>query len=150
MWRYAEKKIYNTLLEWKNTKSRECLLVKGATLSLNNFIKNYAPPFAYKLISGSVGVSDTKITLPLYMTMFIWTKNKKKRETVLTPSPSYFYEHLSAIDFIIKSFCSLVQGCFFMYAATLSPWTSATFFLSSSLSFLFDGKCTITFMLKPP
>lgn len=43
----------------------------GATLSLNNFIKNYAPPFAYKLISGSVGVSDTKITLPLYMTMFI-------------------------------------------------------------------------------
>lgn len=43
----------------------------GATLSLNNFIKNYEPPFAYKLISGNLGVSDTKITLPLYMTMFI-------------------------------------------------------------------------------
>lgn len=43
----------------------------GATLSLNNFIKNYEPPFAYKLISGNIGVSDTKITLPLYMAMFI-------------------------------------------------------------------------------
>ena len=42
-----------------------------ATLSLNNFIKNYEPPFAYKLISGNVGISDAKITLPLYMTMFI-------------------------------------------------------------------------------
>lgn len=66
-----KREIYNTLLEWKNTKSRECLLVKGATLSLNNFIKNYAPPFVYKLTSGSVGASDTKITLLLYMAMFI-------------------------------------------------------------------------------
>ena len=59
-----KRKIYNTLLEWKKSKN-------GATLSLNNFIKNYEPPFAYKLISGNVGVSDTKITLPLYMIMFI-------------------------------------------------------------------------------
>lgn len=66
-----KRELYNTLLEWKNTKSHEYLLVKGATLSLNNFIKNYAPPYAYKLISGNVGVSDTKITLPLYMAMFI-------------------------------------------------------------------------------
>ncbi|MGN0483049.1 MAG: ATP-binding protein [Lachnospiraceae bacterium] len=43
----------------------------GATLSLNNFIKQYNPPYAYKLISGNVGVSDTKITLPLYMAMFL-------------------------------------------------------------------------------
>ncbi len=43
----------------------------GATLSLNSFIDNYAPPYAYKLISGNIGVSDTKITLPLYMAMFI-------------------------------------------------------------------------------
>lgn len=44
---------------------------RGATLSLNNFISEYKPPYAYKLISGNVGVSDTKITLPLYMAIFI-------------------------------------------------------------------------------
>lgn len=43
----------------------------GATVSLNNFIADYAPPYAYKLISGNLGSSDTKITLPLYMAMFI-------------------------------------------------------------------------------
>lgn len=43
----------------------------GATLSLNNFMAQYCPPYAYKLISGNLGVNDTKITLPLYMTMFI-------------------------------------------------------------------------------
>lgn len=43
----------------------------GATVSLNNFISEYQPPYAYKLISGNVGVSGTKVTLPLYMAMFI-------------------------------------------------------------------------------
>lgn len=43
----------------------------GTTLSLNTFIAEYNPPFAYKLISGNLGVSDTKITLPLYMAMFL-------------------------------------------------------------------------------
>lgn len=43
----------------------------GATVSLNHFISEYAPPYAYKLIAGNLGVQDTKITLPLYMTMFI-------------------------------------------------------------------------------
>lgn len=43
----------------------------GTTLSLNNFIKEYNPPFAYKLISGNIGVVDTKITIPLYMALFI-------------------------------------------------------------------------------
>ena len=43
----------------------------GATISLNNYIAEYEPPFAYKLISGNVGVLDKKITLPLYMAMFI-------------------------------------------------------------------------------
>jgi hypothetical protein len=28
-------------------------------------------PYGYKLISGNIGVSDKKITLPLYMAMFI-------------------------------------------------------------------------------
>ena len=43
----------------------------SASISLNNFIKNYNPPYAYKFITGNVGVNDTKITLPLYMAMFI-------------------------------------------------------------------------------
>ncbi len=68
----------------KNTQEIEFVYVKdgsvipievksknGATVSLNNFIAEYEPPYAYKLISGNLGVSDTKITLPLYMAMFI-------------------------------------------------------------------------------
>ncbi len=68
----------------KNTQEIEFLFAKdgcvipvevksknGTTVSLNNFIKHYAPPYAYKLVSGNLGVSDTKITLPLYMTMFL-------------------------------------------------------------------------------
>lgn len=43
----------------------------GSTISLNNYIMEYQPPYAYKLTSGNVGVNDTKITLPLYMAMFI-------------------------------------------------------------------------------
>ncbi|MGN1112556.1 MAG: ATP-binding protein [Acutalibacteraceae bacterium] len=67
-----------------NTQEIEFLFVKdgsvipievkaknGSTLSLNSYISEYAPPYAYKLISGNIGVSDTKITLPLYMTIFI-------------------------------------------------------------------------------
>lgn len=42
-----------------------------ATISLNNFIMEYKPPYAYKLISGNVGVNETKVTLPLYMALFI-------------------------------------------------------------------------------
>lgn len=68
----------------KNTQEIEFLYVKdgsvipvevksknGATVSLNNFIAEYAPPYAYKLVSGNLGVSGAKITLPLYMAMFI-------------------------------------------------------------------------------
>lgn len=43
----------------------------SASVSLNNFIIKYKPPYAYKLITGNIGVSKTKITLPLYMAMFI-------------------------------------------------------------------------------
>lgn len=42
-----------------------------ATVSLNNFIKEYNPTIAYKFISGNVGLSDTKVTLPYYMVMFV-------------------------------------------------------------------------------
>lgn len=44
---------------------------RGSTISLNNFINDYNPPYAYKLTSGNIGVSEGKITLPLYMAMFI-------------------------------------------------------------------------------
>ena len=68
----------------KNTQEIEFLYTKtgsvipvevksknGATLSLNNFIADYEPSCAYKLISGNLGVSGCKVTLPLYMTIFI-------------------------------------------------------------------------------
>lgn len=44
---------------------------RGATVSLNSFIADFAPPYAYKLIAGNVGISGAKITIPLYMAMFI-------------------------------------------------------------------------------
>ena len=43
----------------------------GATVSLNSFLEEYAPLYAYKLISGNLGVSGVKITLPLYMALFL-------------------------------------------------------------------------------
>ncbi len=42
----------------------------GATILLNNYMAEYHPPFAYKLINRNVKVADCKITLPLYMAMF--------------------------------------------------------------------------------
>lgn len=43
----------------------------GSTKSLNAFIEKYEPPLSYKLIRGNVGTSGGKITLPLYMGIFI-------------------------------------------------------------------------------
>ena len=43
----------------------------GASVSLNTFITEFTPNIAYKLITGNVGIAETKITLPLYMAMFI-------------------------------------------------------------------------------
>lgn len=43
----------------------------GSSISLNNYIQEYKPPYAYKLINGNLGVNESKITLPLYMAMFI-------------------------------------------------------------------------------
>lgn len=43
----------------------------GATVSLNQFLTEYNPPCAYKLVSGNVGVSGAKVTLPLYMAIFL-------------------------------------------------------------------------------
>ncbi|MGN0693358.1 MAG: ATP-binding protein [Lentihominibacter sp.] len=44
-----------------------------ATVSLNNFIRDFNPPAAYKFVSGNVGISGNKITLPHYMVMFMTT-----------------------------------------------------------------------------
>ena len=39
--------------------------------SLDNLLKRDEIPYGYKLINGNTGVSDKKITMPLYMAMFI-------------------------------------------------------------------------------
>ena len=43
----------------------------SATRSLNDFIKEFNPPYALKFITGNVGQAGAKITLPLYMAMFL-------------------------------------------------------------------------------
>ncbi|MGN0682242.1 MAG: ATP-binding protein [Oscillospiraceae bacterium] len=42
-----------------------------ATKSLNQFIEDFSPSVAFKLISGNIGEREKKITLPHYLTMFI-------------------------------------------------------------------------------
>lgn len=44
---------------------------RGETISLNNFIAEYAPPVAYKLVAGNLGVCGVFVTLPLYLAMFL-------------------------------------------------------------------------------
>lgn len=44
---------------------------RGETISINEFIREFKPPYSIKLIDGNVGVSDTKVTLPHYMALFI-------------------------------------------------------------------------------
>lgn len=44
---------------------------RGSTESLNEFMLQYEPPYAYKLIDGNLGVDGGKITIPQYMAMFI-------------------------------------------------------------------------------
>jgi len=41
------------------------------TISLNEFVRRFNPPYALKLISGNIGESEKKLTLPLYMAMFL-------------------------------------------------------------------------------
>lgn len=43
----------------------------SATVSLNNFIKDFNPSIAYKLIGNRNGKVDSKVTLPHYMVMFL-------------------------------------------------------------------------------
>lgn len=44
---------------------------RGSTESLNAFIKEFKPPYAYKLIDGNLGIAEEKITLPQYMAAFL-------------------------------------------------------------------------------
>ncbi len=44
---------------------------RGSTESLNDFMLQYNPPYAYKLIDGNLGVDGEKITIPQYMAIFI-------------------------------------------------------------------------------
>ena len=43
----------------------------NSSISLNNYIKIFNPPIAYKLTSGNVGLVDKKKTIPHYMIMFL-------------------------------------------------------------------------------
>jgi len=43
----------------------------GRTLSLDNFIKKFKPPYAFKFITGNIGTDGKRVTMPLYMAMFV-------------------------------------------------------------------------------
>ena len=42
-----------------------------SSYSLNEFITKYKPPYGLKFITGNIGQADKKITMPLYMAMFL-------------------------------------------------------------------------------
>ena len=43
----------------------------GSTFSLNDYINKWSPTICYKLISGNIGLTDKKKSIPHYMVMFI-------------------------------------------------------------------------------
>jgi predicted AAA+ superfamily ATPase len=43
----------------------------NTAVSLNRFLEDFSPPFGIKLITGNAGFSENKVTLPLYMAMFL-------------------------------------------------------------------------------
>ena len=44
---------------------------RGSTQSLNAYLKEWEPPYAYKIIAGNIGVADGKMTMPHYLAIFI-------------------------------------------------------------------------------
>ena len=73
---YYKKEDNSQEIEFLITKQSDIIPIEvkagnGSSISLNNFIKEYKSPYAYKLITGNVGVNESKIILPLYMAMFI-------------------------------------------------------------------------------
>ena len=66
----------NRELEFVIEKGGEVLPVEvkagnTASTTLNNFINDFKPSIAYKIINGNVGLSDVKFTIPHYMVMFL-------------------------------------------------------------------------------
>ena len=79
-----ERKILSWLLDWKKAKNKEFLLTQktnvipievksgnNATVSLNKFLEEFKPPFGIKFITGNLGIANSKVTLPLYMAVFL-------------------------------------------------------------------------------
>lgn len=66
----------NSELEFVIEKNGEIVPIEvkagnTATKSLNRFIEEFKPSVAYKLISGNIGINESKFTLPHYLAMFI-------------------------------------------------------------------------------
>lgn len=66
----------NSELEFIIEKDGEVLPIEvkagnTATKSLDSFINEYAPSIALKLIGGNVGMIDSKLTIPHFMTMYL-------------------------------------------------------------------------------
>ena len=66
----------NSELEFLIEKNGEVIPIEvkagnSSTKSLNSFIEKYSPSIAYKLISGNIGITNSKLTIPHYFTMFI-------------------------------------------------------------------------------
>lgn len=66
----------NRELEFLLEKNGEVIPVEvkagnTATISLDDFIREYEPKEAFKFVDGNVGVADGKITLPHYMIIFL-------------------------------------------------------------------------------
>lgn len=66
----------NRELEFVIEKGGEVLPIEvkagnTASTTLNNFINDFKPSIAYKIIKGNIGLSDNKFTMPHYMVMFL-------------------------------------------------------------------------------
>ena len=68
----------NNIQEIEFLLEQQCAIIpievkskKGETRSLNEFLKEWKPPYAYKLTNTNIGQVDTKITIPHYMAIFL-------------------------------------------------------------------------------
>lgn len=50
---------------------------RGGTASLNRLLAREDVKLGYKLVDGNVGVDGKKVTLPLYMAMFLFRRQEK-------------------------------------------------------------------------
>ena len=64
-------KDYNELIKDTNIIRSMSRAGKPTDNPVNEFIKEFNPQIAYKLISGNIGQKDNKVTLPMYMAMFM-------------------------------------------------------------------------------